>query len=143
MKICSQCRCTKPFTEFYTHPQARDGRFGKCKPCYKTKVAKYRAENIDYVRAYDRLRAKRPENVVSAIEINKRWRQADKRRSSCHNKVARAVKRGTLVPQPCERCGAKAGAHHESYDEPLTVMWLCQAHHMERHKELAILGIMP
>jgi hypothetical protein len=30
----------------------------------------------------------------------------------------------------------KTLAHHESYDEPLTVMWLCQPCHKQRHKEI-------
>jgi hypothetical protein len=27
-------------------------------------------------------------------------------------------------------------AHHEDYDRPLDVMWLCQPCHKQRHKEL-------
>jgi hypothetical protein len=39
--------------------------------------------------------------------------------------------------QPCERCGfMKVLAHHENYDEPLNVMWLCQPCHKQRHKEI-------
>jgi ribosomal protein S27AE len=42
-----------------------------------------------------------------------------------------------LERQPCVRCGAtKSLAHHEDYDKPLDVMWLCQPCHKQRHKEL-------
>jgi ribosomal protein S27AE len=42
-----------------------------------------------------------------------------------------------LVRMPCIRCGeAKSVAHHEDYDKPLEVMWLCQPCHKQRHKEL-------
>jgi ribosomal protein S27AE len=38
---------------------------------------------------------------------------------------------------PCIRCGEeKSLAHHEDYDKPLEVMWLCQPCHKQRHKEL-------
>jgi ribosomal protein S27AE len=38
---------------------------------------------------------------------------------------------------PCIRCGnEKSLAHHEDYDKPLDVMWLCQPCHKQRHKEL-------
>lgn len=36
--------------------------------------------------------------------------------------------------KPCEVCGAKAEAHHDNYDEPLQVRWLCFRHHREWHK---------
>ena len=39
-----------------------------------------------------------------------------------------------LERQPCEVCGAKAEAHHDDYDKPLEVRWLCFKHHREWHK---------
>ena len=54
-----------------------------------------------------------------------------------HNAVARAIKKGDLEKQPCCRCGnEKSIAHHEDYDKPLDVMWLCTPCHKQRHKEL-------
>ncbi len=59
------------------------------------------------------------------------------------NIVEKAVQRGILVPQPCEVCGAtgqmrdgrnKIQAHHDDYNKPLSVRWLCQKHHHEWHK---------
>ncbi len=42
-------------------------------------------------------------------------------------------KRGKLIPVGCSVCGAKAEKHHESYEKPLDVTWLCRLHHMEEH----------
>jgi uncharacterized membrane protein (UPF0127 family) len=52
--------------------------------------------------------------------------------------VHRAVAKGLLTPMPCNRCGTNihVHAHHENYSKPLEVIWLCAAHHRERHKEL-------
>lgn len=45
-------------------------------------------------------------------------------------------RRGKLVPQPCERCGAeKAEKHHEDYSKPLEVRWLCRDCHLQEHRE--------
>ena len=35
--------------------------------------------------------------------------------------------------QPCVICGEPGERHHEDYDRPLDIMWLCHAHHMEWH----------
>lgn len=45
------------------------------------------------------------------------------------------IKSGKLVRQTCEVCGAvKAEAHHDDYNKPLDVRWLCRYHHREHHK---------
>lgn len=41
-----------------------------------------------------------------------------------------ARRRGELISQPCEVCGAlKVEAHHDDYSKPLEVRWLCRPHH--------------
>lgn len=39
-----------------------------------------------------------------------------------------------LVRKPCEVCGEQAEAHHDDYNKPLEVRWLCFKHHREWHK---------
>ena len=41
----------------------------------------------------------------------------------------------TIERRPCEVCGAKAEAHHDNYNEPLNIRWLCFKHHREWHKK--------
>lgn len=67
---------------------------------------------------------------------SKRWRQKEgnKIKHSAHQKVYLAVKKGVLKKQPCEVCGKKAFAHHEDYNKPLEVIWFCNKHHMEYHR---------
>jgi hypothetical protein len=44
-------------------------------------------------------------------------------------------RRGKLIPQPCEDCGApEAEKHHLDYDQPLLVTWICRLCHEDRHK---------
>ena len=47
----------------------------------------------------------------------------------------RAIKEGILIKEPCEVCGIKmVDAHHDDYDKPLDVRWLCRKHHKEHHE---------
>ena len=143
-KTCFKCGQSLPRSNFYKHSMMGDGLLGKCKECTKKDSRANRSANIEHYRAYDLARAKLPERLKAATAISKAWRQEDKRRMKCHNAVTRAIRSGTLERQPCQVCGsAKSMAHHESYDRPLDVVWYCQPHHKERHKQMAIEGIEP
>jgi len=136
-KECFKCKTVKPLIDFYKHYAMADGHVNKCKECNKKDVTKNRGKKIDYYREYDRIRAKIPERQKAASEISSAWRKADKRRTKCHNAVTRAIQSGKLIRQPCIKCGnEKSLAHHEDYDKPLEVMWLCQPCHKQRHKEM-------
>jgi ribosomal protein S27AE len=136
-KECFKCKTVKPLAEFYKHSAMGDGHLNKCKECTKKDVGAHRANNIDRIRAYDRQRANRPERRASNLAITNAWRAEDRRRGRAHCQVARAITKGILVRAPCERCGnPKSVAHHEDYDFPLAVTWLCQPCHKQRHKEL-------
>lgn len=52
-----------------------------------------------------------------------------------HKLILMRVKRGTLKKGPCEVCGAvEVEAHHDDYNMPGDVRWLCFTHHREWHK---------
>lgn len=143
-KVCFKCNVMKPLSEFYEHSEMADGHVNKCKECNKKDVHENRLKNIDYYRRYDIERAKNPERAKAAYELISNWRKSDKRITSAHNKVARALRKGILTKQPCCICGSdKSIAHHESYDKPLDVVWYCQIHHKERHKEMVLNDIEP
>ena len=136
-KICFKCKTTKPLSEFYKHDQMADGHLNKCIDCAKDDEHKRRITKIDEIRAYDRERAKLPHRAKAAIEQTKKWRDEDKRRARCHNAVARALRNGGLKHNPCSVCGnGQSIAHHEDYDKPLDVVWLCQPCHKARHAEI-------
>lgn len=55
-----------------------------------------------------------------------------------HHIVEYAIRSGRLIRKPCEICGSEPSeAHHDDYDKPLEVRWLCRSHHMklERNKK--------
>ena len=59
--------------------------------------------------------------------------------------IETAIKPNKIKRQPCERCQltdkqTRIVAHHEDYSLPLDIMWLCELHHKERHRELKLEG---
>lgn len=64
-----------------------------------------------------------------------KWQRKNPEKRRAHEAVRDALRRGLLVKQPCEVCGSvdHLDAHHERYDRPLDVVWLCRLHHMRRH----------
>lgn len=64
------------------------------------------------------------------------WHRRDAIGQSAGRIARKAIKKGLLVRQPCEICGAlRVDAHHEDYSKPLQVRWLCRKHHRQRHHE--------
>lgn len=62
------------------------------------------------------------------------WRRANPAKYSAHLAVQQALNSGKLDKKPCEVCGgATVDAHHDRYDEPLNVRWLCRRHHVKLH----------
>lgn len=54
--------------------------------------------------------------------------------STVRSKVRLALRKGLLVRLACQHCGSeRSQAHHEDYDKPLDVLWLCQSCHFKHH----------
>lgn len=63
------------------------------------------------------------------------WRRANPQKYTAHLAVRQALSSGRLEKQPCEVCGSETvDAHHDRYDEPLSVRWLCRRHHVKLHQ---------
>lgn len=63
------------------------------------------------------------------------WRRANPLKYRAHLVVHRALVSGQIQKEPCEVCGAETvDAHHDRYDEPLNIRWLCRRHHIKLHR---------
>lgn len=72
--------------------------------------------------------------VLTSETRQSNWRRANILKYSAHLAVKRALDSGDLEKQPCEVCGATTvDAHHDRYDQPLNVRWLCRTHHVKLH----------
>jgi hypothetical protein len=147
MKTCFKCNEEKPVGEFYRHPQMKDGRLGKCKECTKRDVQKNYRDNIDHYKEYERGRAKLPHRKQASAEYQKteagreamrrsraKWLRNNPIKRAAHTITGNAIRDGKLIRQPCEVCGEeKVDAHHDDYNYPMSVRWLCRKHHAEHH----------
>jgi hypothetical protein len=124
---CRACKTDKPEAAFYASNRAC------CKECVKARVTAHRLENIDRIRAYDRMRASQPHRVANNFKQSQAWRQEYPNRRRAQGLVQHALRSGRLNKQPCWVCGGDAVAHHPDYDRPLDVVWLCQPHHKQAH----------
>ena len=150
MKTCFKCNVPKPESEFYRHPQMKDGLLGKCKECTKRDTAKRAEEKPEVIRAYERKRATLPHRVEArkaysstsagrlvSRKVMQKQRSQHPDKYKANNAVNNAVRDGRLIRRPCSVCGsAKSEGHHPNYSKPLEVEWLCKKHHRAEHKKL-------
>lgn len=130
-KKCFKCGAEKPLNEFYKHRKMSDGHLNKCKECTKKDTTKNRWDNISEKREYDRERGNRQDP-----EYLKSWRNKFPVKYKAHNALNNALRDGKIEKSPCEICGdEKSVAHHDDYNKPLSVRWLCQAHHKQWHRD--------
>lgn len=116
--ICGDCRKCKHrayMNSYYRKPG------NAAKVCETARRS--RARNVGRVRAYDRDRG---------------FRVYDELKTAARVAVFRAIRRGELVREPCEKCGVEpADAHHDDYSKQLDVRWLCRTHHGIEHRTVA------
>lgn len=138
IKICFKCKTERPVSDFYAHPQMADGLLGKCKECTKKDVRARYAESREERASYERKRRSTPERREAQVEYQRAARKRNPQKSRARAATRHAIQAGKLVPLPCEVCLSVAvQAHHEDYNKPLDVMWLCFEHHRARHGQLS------
>jgi hypothetical protein len=135
-KRCFRCLCTKEIAEFYRHAQMGDGHLNKCIDCTKSDANKHRLANLERIRAYDKQRASLPHRVAKRHAFIRQWQADHPDRRKAQTLLGNAVRSGRVVRWPCcavPECDKKPEGHHFDYSQPLEVVWLCRAHHMQAH----------
>jgi hypothetical protein len=73
-------------------------------------------------------------NVEKCRKHRKTWREKNPKKIKAENVVNKAIIKRDIERKPCEICGTfPAEAHHDNYDEPFLVKWLCSDCHRRHH----------
>ncbi len=133
MKKCSRCGEEKDFSGFQKRKASKDGYTASCKKCLKE---------------YDDSRLRDPKRMQARREYQKtekgklahsmackKWLEKNEVKRGVHILTGNAIRDGRLIKKPCEVCGEKkVNAHHCDYAKPFEIVWLCDDHHAEWHK---------
>lgn len=118
-RTCSVCRQDLPKEQFARC--RKHGRQRRCRTCHAASMRAHRAQ--------------RPGAETERYRDDAEYRKKVKARS----RVGMRERRGSLPKESCEICGDPAAQkHHDDYDRPLDVRWLCvKCHGAEHYPDVA------
>lgn len=146
MKECKTCKTMKLEEDYY---KSSSGFDSTCKECRKERVSANRKEKLEYYQEYDRKRANNPDRVQARLDYleteagkeSKRktiqkYLESNPKKRSVHILTGNAIRDGMLTKDVCCICSTDVNivAHHNDYDKPLEVTWVCAKHHTEWHE---------
>lgn len=80
------------------------------------------------------------QGAADAVSSQLKWDRANPVAKWAHRALASAIRAGIVKRGPCEVCGAVHGidgavihGHHDNYERPKDVRWLCRLHHRQHH----------
>lgn len=128
LRTCPKCKIEKSVDDFYKIKRNSHGFSSQCKPCHKETCRKWEKS----IKGKEWIRA-------AGKKKYKKIAKTQKRRA--HEIVSRAIRTGKLKRENCQICSSsvRVDAHHEAYDRPLNITWLCRPHHIARHKQLDVM----
>jgi hypothetical protein len=135
MKQCFKCNIKKSIEEFYKHSGMIDGHLGKCKQCCRVENITNRKKKVAYYANYEKHRFHDPKRKKQVMEASYRMRINHPNKYKARYTTSNALRDGKLIKGPCEVCKTKikVQSHHDDYDKPMEVRWLCFQHHRELH----------
>ena len=135
---CGACLEFKPFEDFYKNKRTVFGITSACKKCHME--SSIRTRDKEKARERNKLYARRA-FIKTPEEFKERWRKYKREpneKTRARILLHSALKKGQVIkPEVCEECQKplKLTAHHEDYNNPLKVVWLCYECHGKKHRK--------
>lgn len=132
---CGKCKEEKKIEDFLPDKKKLYGRGYRCRKCDRERYNKWRKENWEEIlRRYRERYKKNSREILDKKKKHKKAKQNPaKQKTRAITKYA--IKVGHLIKKPCEVCGnPRSQAHHNDYNNPFDIKWLCTVHHAEWHR---------
>ena len=141
MKRCSKCKTFYEKDLFTKNNLNKDKLNSWCRNCTRKSsyncYLKNRKKRLEQTKEY----GKTPKGKEVAKKAVRKWNAKNRKARLAYMGVGIAVRAGLLIPLPCEKCGKKESqAHHEDYDKPYVVLWLCVKCHNDHHSKKKIIN---
>lgn len=142
-KICNKCKIEKDIGDFYLHKNGY--RHPYCKECLiaynrnRLKQNPYSKQNPEYFKKYFKEKYLMDEVYRGKIKKgNREYKLKNPNRIKIPYKVKSAIRMGIITKRnSCEIClNSPTVAHHQDYDKPIDVTWLCHSCHRLLHEKL-------
>lgn len=131
LKVCRDCRQSKPISDYYRQQQMADGHLNSCKACVCLRVKARYSSEFEKVQQYEKHRHATPERKVKLALYQKNRRAKFPEKIKARERLNNAIRDGRITRQPCEVCGTtnRVQGHHTDYQKWNVVRWLCFEHH--------------
>ena len=135
---CSRCSRVLPPESFYKDKRSPNGLKAQCKECHTEGSIRTRDKENHRVKRRESARKRFLEDPEAFRE---KWRKRPRKvgpKVDARQIVHLALRIGAISrPQLCEACGERKRltAHHDDYQKPLDVRWLCYLCHAQEHRK--------
>lgn len=136
-KVCRGCGELLPLNSFPTDSNRPDGHRAQCRAC-KSKYDREHRKIVDPAHTRELHRSSRKNHPEKLAARRRRFRKNHPDKNRAHRMIYKAVRCGRIVKSEiCQCCGVSENieAHHQDYEKPLSVIWLCRGCHRSKHKE--------
>ena len=135
LKKCSECGRMLPISEFNKNRNSRDGLQDRCRDCFSAYNKRRYQEKRDRTRK-DVHDYQRDNKMNVYLSRQKTWDSREKHTKVEARRLSGAAVAAGIIDRPdhCQACGCSSEehrieAHHDDYERPLDVIWLCTPCH--------------